>query len=342
MRYIGGKSKLLQDIDSFVMQKINNEIENKIFLDLFAGTGVVASHFKKYFQVMTNDSLYFSYILAKGYVTPNEIPKFEGLNTIGIKDPLDYLNNLEGKSGFITENYSTEKSDRMYFTTENAKKIDDIRITLNDWLNKNYITLDEFEYLLATLIEAVPFVSNIAGVYGAYLKHWDKRAFKTITLQHPILFNNSKENIAFNDIAENLTKSVIADIAYIDPPYNGRQYTSNYHLLETIARYDNPTIKGVTGIRANESDENSNFCKKSKVYNAFKEVLNQVKCQHLFISYSADGLLSKSQLEEILFSIGIPSTYDFKEIEYRLYKSKIVLKPKVNEYLFYIEKKINE
>ncbi len=339
MRYIGGKSKLLQDIDSFVMHKINHEIKNKTFLDLFAGTGIVASHFKKYFQVITNDSLYASYILTKGYITPNEIPKFEGLNKIGIIEPLDYLNNLEGTVGFITDNYSTEKSERMYFTTENAKKIDDIRITLNHWLNKNYITIDEFEYLLATLIEAVPFVSNIAGVYGAYLKHWDKRAFNNIILRHPILFNNGQDNKAFNEKAEYLTKSIVADICYIDPPYNGRQYTSNYHLLETIARYDNPVIKGVTGMRAYEAEENSNFCKKSKVYDAFKEVLTQVKCQHLFISYSADGLLSKDQIEQILFTIGISSTYEFRGIEYRLYKSKIVIKPKVNEYLFYIEKK---
>ncbi|SDB86814.1 DNA adenine methylase [Acinetobacter boissieri] len=341
MRYIGGKTKLLSEIENMILKKVNNH-GNKIFLDLFSGTGVVAYHFKKYFKVITNDSLYFSYILAKGYVTPNNVPKFTGLIKLGIHDPLDYLNNLSGQMGFIESNYASDSNGRMYLTPKNARKIDDIRLTLDLWLNKKHINHEEFEYLLATLIEAVPFVSNITGTYGAYLKHWDKRAFKDLVLKHPILYNNNKINESFNSKAENITHSIRADICYIDPPYNGRQYTSNYHLLETIAKYDNPVIKGVTGIRRFDDNETSDFCKKSKVYNAFKKVLVQVNCKHLFLSYNSDGLLNKEQIQEILLSVGIPETYDFMEIEYRRYKSKIVLKPKVNEYLFYIEKQNHE
>lgn len=338
MRYIGSKAKLIDEIESFILDKVEIN-ENQRFLDLFSGTGIVAKHFKKYFEVVTNDSLYFSYILSKGHVVPNSPPNFTKLNeSLPIKDPLAYLNSLKGASGFISDNYSTDSNGRMYLTPKNAKKIDDIRLTLNKWLKDDLLEIDEFDYLLATLIEAVPYVSNITGTYGAYLKHWDKRAFKDIMLEHPILFDNNKINFAFNEKAENLTQSIKADICYIDPPYNGRQYTSNYHLLETIAKYDYPEVKGVTGIRNFDKDESSDFCKKSKVYEAFQTVLSQVDCEHLFVSYSADGLLSKEQIEEMLLGIGIPNTYDFKSISYRLYKSKIVLKPKVDEYLFYIQK----
>lgn len=338
MRYIGSKAKLLSEIESFILDKV--EIDNsQRLLDLFSGTGIVAKHFKKYFEVITNDSLYFSYILSKGHVIPNKPPSFNNLSrNLGITDPLSHLNSLKGISGFISENYSSDDNGRMYFIPDNAKKIDNIRLTLNQWLEQDLLELDEFEYLLATLIEAVPYVSNITGTYGAYLKNWDKRAFKPLLLEHPILFDNSKHNIAFNEKAENLTQSIKADICYIDPPYNGRQYTSNYHLLETIAKYDQPEVKGVTGIRNFDKNESSDFCKKSKVYEAFQTVLSQVDCKHLFISYSADGLLSKEQIEEILLNLGDPKTYDFKSISYRLYKSKIVLKPKVDEYLFYIQK----
>lgn len=338
MRYIGGKAKLIDEIESFILGKVEVHGDQR-FLDLFSGTGIVAKHFKKYFEVVTNDSLYFSYILSKGHVTPNTPPSFAKLQqNLAIIDPLTYLNNLSGVLGFISQNYSSDDNGRMYLTSKNAKKIDAIRMTLNQWLKDGLLEIDEFEYLLATLIEAVPYVSNITGTYGAYLKHWDKRALKDIVLNHPILFDNNKANVAFHDRAEKLTETIKADICYIDPPYNNRQYTSNYHLLETIAKYDSPELRGVTGIRTFEKDENSDFCKKSKVYDAFKTVLSQVDCQHLFISYSADGLLSKEQIEEILLSLGKPSTYDFKAIAYRLYKSKIVLKPQVNEYLFYIGK----
>lgn len=321
MRYIGSKAKLIDEIKSFILNKVEIN-ENQRFLDLFSGTGIVAKHFKKYFEVITNDSLYFSYILSKGHVVPNYPPDFTKLHQdLNIKDPLSYLNKLSGVTGFISENYSSDDNGRMYLTPKNAKKIDDIRLTLNKWLKDDLLEIDEFDYLLATLIEAVPYVSNITGTYGAYLKHWDKRAFKDITLEHPILFDNNKNNTAFNDKAEILTQLVTTDICYIDPPYNGRQYTSNYHLLETIARYDYPEIKGVTGIRIFDKDESSDFCKKTKVYEAFETVLSQVDCKHLFISYSADGLLSKEQIEEMLFGIGNPNTYDFKSISYRLYNS---------------------
>ncbi len=340
MRYIGGKTRILPYLESFLLNKINLVCSDTLsFLDLFAGTGAVARHFKSNFQVITNDNLYFSYLLSKGSVTPNTPPLVLGLKNKSIKDPLDYLNNISGIKGFIANNYACQNNDgRMYFTLENAMRIDAIRLQLNDWFGDNWITQDEFEYLLATLIEAAPFVSNTTGTYGAYLKHWDKRAFKELTLVHPILYDNQQQNRAFNQTAESLTQSIVTDICYIDPPYNGRQYTSNYHVLETIAKYDNPTIKGLTGIREFNSKQSSNFCKKSKVFDAFEQVIKQVSCTHLFISYSSDGLLSKQQIEELLKEHGIADTYDFKVIDYNTYKSKIVLRPKVDEYLFYIKK----
>lgn len=340
MRYIGGKAKILPYLESFLFENVTLSSQNNFnFLDLFAGTNVVARHFKSKFQVVTNDNLYLSYILSKGSVTPNVAPSFLKLKQKGIIEPLDYLNSLNGVDGFISRNYASKNGyGRMYFTMANAMKIDAIRLQLDEWFIQSWITQDEFEYLLATLIESVPFVSNITGTYGAYLKHWDKRAFKELILIHPILYDNQQQNTAFNQTAESLTQSIATDICYIDPPYNGRQYTSNYHVLETIARYDNPTIKGLTGIREFTNEQVSDFCKKSKVLNAFEQVIKQVNCKHLIISYSSDGLLSKHQIEQLLKKYGMADTYDFMAIDYNTYKSKIVLRPKVDEYLFYIEK----
>lgn len=344
MRYIGGKSKILPYLEGFLLEKLDSNHPRQLtFLDLFSGTGVVAKHFKNRFKVITNDNMYYSYILSRGSVTPNTPPLFSSLSDIGILDPVHHLGNLDGVRGFISEHYASEEdaspsNQRMYFTMKNAMRIDAIRQQINTWLNDNAINQDEFDYLLAILIEAIPFISNTTGTYGAYLKKWDARALKDLKLVNPILYDNNQENLAFNQTAELLTQSITSDICYIDPPYNNRQYSSNYHLLETIAKYDSPNIRGVTGIREFEEGQVSNFCKKLKVLDAFEQVITQVDCKHLIVSYSSDGLLSVQKLKQLMMRNGKPETFDLKVIDYDTYKSKIVLRPKVDEYLLYIEK----
>ena len=82
--------------------------------------------------------------------------------------------------GFIYKNYSLAESSRMYFTPENAGRIDFFRSKIEEWKNSSLITKDEYNYLFACLIESVSDVSNTAGVYGAFLKKWDARALKPI------------------------------------------------------------------------------------------------------------------------------------------------------------------
>lgn len=119
----------------------------------------------------------------------------------------------------------------MYLSIENASRIDFIRQSINKWKEQGLITDLEYFYLLAVLIEAVSYISNISGTYGAYLKHWDRRALGRLTLEPINIVNNSKKNSAYNK----LVKTLRGDILYIDTPYNSRQYITNYHLLETIA-----------------------------------------------------------------------------------------------------------
>ena len=152
----------------------------------------------------------------------------------------------------------------MYFRPENALKIDIIRMTIEKWKNNSLISENEYFYLLSALINAVPFVANITGVYAAYLKYWDERTYKSIQLKKPVIINNSQDNECYNlDYTELLNKN--CDLLYADPPYNSREYLPNYHVLETIARYDYPEIYGVTGMR-NYDNQKSVFCKKNMVY----------------------------------------------------------------------------
>lgn len=268
MRYIGGKALLLDNILGAISSEAR-DVESVI--DIFSGSGVVGNALKANgYKVLSNDFLYFSYVLARGTAGIGEQPKFRGLGF----DAVDYLNSLslDGtdfsiEQCFVYNNYSpNEKCDRLYFQKDNALKIDIIRLTIEKWRMQGTISEDEYFYLLAALLNAVPYVANIAGVFGAYLKFWDKRTYKTLTLERPRLTLGKKAICTNVDYTELLEQKY--DLLYADPPYNSREYLPNYHVLETIAKYDYPELHGVTGMR-NYDNCKSAFCKKSTAYNAF-------------------------------------------------------------------------
>jgi len=343
MRFIGSKINLLSQIEKVINENVKDDV--KSFTDIFSGTGVVGEYFKKNYRIISNDLLYFSYIIQKAKIENNTIPDFRKLKAAGIEDPLFYLENESYSidSGyFITHNFSPYlDNERMYFTVKNAGRIDFIRITIEKWKNEGLLNENEYTYLLAVLIEAVPFISNISGTYGAYLKHWDKRALGDLKLRSIDVTDNGMKNRCYNEDANKLIKRLEGDILYIDPPYNGRQYISNYHLLETIARYDNPVLYGKTGLRTYE-EEKSKYCIRSEVAGSFEDLIKNARFRHIIVSYSSDGLLSESEIRSILTRHGSESTYRFYKLPYRKYKSKHKQETdELYEYLFYISKDVD-
>ena len=341
MRYIGGKSLLLDNINQVIDKNTRNVGS---VLDIFSGSGVVASSFKaKGYSVMTNDTLYFSYVLCIGTVCLNKVPEFTEL---GIEDPISYLNNLTIQDTgftpddcFVYKNYSpNEGCTRMYFQNFNAIKIDLIRLTIEQWKTEERINDDEYFFLLASLIGAVPFVSNIAGVYGAYLKHWDARTYNNLTLNPPEIRDSSKAHYAYHSDAGRLAQTVKADLVYLDPPYNERQYLPNYHVLETIAKYDYPVLRGVTGMR-DYTEQKSVFCQKTNAGPAMRKLLADLDTSYILLSYNNEGLLSTEELSEIVGGSGIKSTFRLFEYDYRRYKNKIPNNRKgLKEQLYFVRK----
>lgn len=342
MRFIGSKANLLKDIEACIKDNIHSK--QKTFCDIFSGTAVVARYFKTDYEVISNDSLFFSYIVQKAYVESNCHPQFKKLKEKFI-DPFDFLENTPIENyynKFIARNYSPAGEDkRMYFTEENARRIDFIRTTIEKWKTAEDLTEAEYYYLLASLIEAVPSISNITGTYGAYLKNWDKRAYKKLELLQLIIENNNRNNKVYNEDVFDLEQHVSGDILYIDPPYNTRQYAPNYHVLETIARYDNPPLSGITGMRPYEKQK-SVFCSKNEVNDAFAQLIRNADFSHIVMSYSSAGLMSADFIEKTLKGFCIASTFSLQKIPYRKYKSKIHDENSVCEYLFYIQKKPQE
>ncbi len=343
MRFIGNKTNLLENIKQVIDE--NCDGVNEIFCDIFSGTGSVSRYFKPYYQIISNDILYFSYLLTSSTIENNSVPDFTTLKRHGINDPIEYLESSEIPqcliNEFVTEAYSPKgQAGRMYMTENNARRIDFIRITIENWKNNKWIDSYEYKYLLACLIEGIPFVSNITGTYGAYLKQWDKRAFKRFELYKLAVSDNGRRNICYNEDANELIKKISGDILYIDPPYNDRQYLPNYHVLETVAKYDNPVLKGITGVRP-YGNEKSSYCIKSKVKETFEDLIKNADFRHIIISYSDDGLLSVDEIIEILSKYCISDSVKKYDIPYARYKGKLGQSNKThNEYIFYAKKQL--
>lgn len=338
LRFIGSKANLLNEIEKLLAKNIDNSEET--FLDLFAGTNIVGEYFKKDYTIYSNDILYFSYAIAKATIENNDSLTFEGLKKIGISNPFEYLQHKEplSESDYYFRNY-TPKGDSMYFTEENGKRIDFIRETIEQWKNEQLISEIEYFYLLSALIEAIPFVSNTTGTYGAFLKHWDNRSLKPIELVPLGVINNNKENKAFNEDANNLVKKLEVDIAYIDTPYNSRQYASNYHVLENIARHNKPKLKGVTKL-FDWSNLRSDYSMKLRAKNAMYDLIKNINAKHIIVSYNNEGIIPEEELIEMLREFAIDDNIQVERIPYRKYTSKIPSKSNdLYELLIYIQRK---
>lgn len=308
MNYIGSKYKLSKFIKSEI-EKVVGNMKDKIFCDLFAGTGAIGRTFKSESKkIIANDFEYYSYVLNRNYIGNHE--QIEWFNQV------NELENLEGVEGIIYKNYCLGSgSKRQYFSDENGKRIDAIRVQIESWKKKKDINDDEYYFLLSTLLENADAVANTASVYGAYLKHLKKSAQKPLKLTPAVFEINDAEHNVFNEDANRLINKIEGDVLYLDPPYNARQYGSNYHLLNTIAKYDDFIPKGKTGLR---EYKRSLFCQKGEVSDAFEKLIKNADFKYIFLSYNNEGLMSADEVRKTLSKYG---RYDLATIEYQRFKA---------------------
>ncbi|MES2213340.1 MAG: DNA adenine methylase [Patescibacteria group bacterium] len=318
MRYYGCKTKLLDYIEDVVTTLPVKE--GAIFFDLFSGTTAVGQHFKRLgrYTIYSNDFLEFAYSLARTNIETNSIPKFKKLD---LKvDVIEYLNNLKGKVGFITKNYAPHgENKRQYLSVENAKKVDAIREQIEKWKEAKVISETEYYYLLTSLINAVSLVANVTGTYAAFLKSWDRRALKTMKLEHGEIMDNKKENKAFRADANDLVGMHKVDVLYLDPPYNARQFASNYFFLELIAEgwfKKIPEIYGSAGMRPYQ-DQKSNYSISRKAADALSDLIAKAKAKYILLSYNDEGIIPIPVLKKILGTRGEVKEYTKEHKRYR-------------------------
>ena len=269
-RFLGNKYKLLGFIEDIVNEKCNGF---NSFCDIFAGTGVVGERFnEKDVKIISNDLLFSNYFPLKAFFGSTQI------NLDVLKEKIDFLNNLKTNQ----DNYFSIHYGNTYFTLENARKIGAIR----EEINKIADNENEEAALITALLYATDKVANTVGHYDAYRKNLD--TVQPILLLVPdITLENNTNNEVFREDANLLIRKISCDVLYIDPPYNSRQYSDTYHLLENLAEWKKPNVKGVAK-KMDRSHIKSSYCLKNATQ-AFEDLIRNADCKHILLSYNNTG-----------------------------------------------------
>lgn len=326
MNYIGSKFSLLDFLDENIAKAVGKELEDLIFCDIFAGTGAVGAYFKnKVKKLISNDTQFYSYVLNTHYIKSDFKPEI-------LTDIVSNLNNLVGIKGKIYQFYALGGGlDRQYFSDENACKIDAIR----EEISKLKLSDDIYFALLASLLESADKVANTASVYGAFLKKLKKSAQKQLKFELANFTPSVNKNEVYQMDANELMAQISGDILYLDPPYNHREYGANYHILNTIAIYDEFIPQGKTGLRKYEK---SQWCKKNSAHIAFENLIKNANFKYIFLSYNNEGIISCDKVREIMQKYG---KYELFTKDYKRFKAdrnRVHKADKTIEFLHFLQK----
>lgn len=308
MRYIGSKTSSLPRLSAILSQVSE---PGAVLCDPFAGTCTVARHFKaEGFSVITGDRLHASFVLQKTYVRLRKAPRFSKVMQRLKLDPTDYgcaslavlayLNALDGQDGYITRTYSVAGPEaRKFFSVQNARRIDAIRRRIRRWWSCGLINVAERAYLMTALIEACDRVANTAGTYYAYLKVFSRKARKPIVLQSPMVTSSLATHRCYRSDALTTVKRRSFDVLYLDPPYNTREYGHYYHLPETLAKGEQPRVRGKSGIPIWRIKP-SRFCQPRNAVSALSGLLSAASCKVILLHYAVNGLVSHQEILRLL------------------------------------------
>jgi len=267
-RYLGNKYKLNEFIKNTILKHCGN-IET--FADLFAGTGAVASMFQDK-HLIVNDILYSNYVCHQTWFGTGKYSQGK------IKSYINKYNNLSIK----TENYMSKNFADTFFSKTNCKKIGFIRNDIEENFKYGNINLREKCILITSLLYAMDKIANTCGHYDAYRKNGELD--RELILGMPSIIETNPKNELYNMDINQLVHMVSADVVYLDPPYNSRQYCDAYHLLENIARWEKPEVYGVAK-KMDRASLKSDYCTINATQ-AFEDLINNIKAKYIVLSYN--------------------------------------------------------
>ncbi len=351
MRYIGNKTRLLP----FLLRTIRDlGLEPGRVHDAFAGTCAVgrALHAAGW-RVTSSDIMTYSYVFQRAYIAAPARPP--GWTRLAAAEPLvrrrlkaadahsgedlatrdrerieavaDHLAlDLEPEEGFVTRHFAPAGgTGRMYFTDDNARRIDAARHALHRWHRRGLVSDDAFHALLAGVIEGADRVANTAGVYAAYIKTWQPNALRPFSLAlEPHGAPGPRPVAHLGDAAEAARTAGPVDLLYVDPPYNTRQYPAYYHIPEIIARgwFERvPNLRGKTGLLVHGEFPRSDWNSRRRAPRALRELLAATSARHVLVSYNTEGVIRDADLQAALADAAVDGEVRRFSFDYRRYRS---------------------
>lgn len=300
-RYIGSKTKLV----GWIMETIKKETEDvHSFFDVFAGTGVVTkTALSQFDRVLTNDFLYSNNIIYRAFFGNGDFDE------IKIGNIIDEYNEID--PDLLPENYFSINFGDKYFERDVAKMVGFIRQDIED--RKENLTDKEYCILIATLIYNIDRLANTVGHFDAYIK----KPIKHQPLRMRMIEAESYDSIEiFRQNSNLLARGITADVAYIDPPYNSRQYCRFYHVYETLVKWDMPELYGVA---LKPAPENMSLYCTSKAVKAFEDLIGGLNVRYIAVSYnntynsksnSSENKIKLEQIKGILERCGTTHVYE--------------------------------
>lgn len=321
--YLGNKSKLLE----FIEQTINEHcFDCKTFADVFGGTGAVADYFKNKYQVLVNDLLFSNYVIYDCFYGKEKVDlkKIESI-------VFHYNENIEKYiSGEMkaSNNYYLDNFKNTYLSNDNLKVVNFIRNDIAKKKEFHEINSRESNILITILLFAIDKVAKTTGHYDAFLKN-DKNEYKKIKFEIPDIEDIKKEITIDRLNANDFVRKYFADIVYLDPPYNSRQYSDLYHFLENIAENKQPELFGKTK-KFDRAKIKSDYCT-AKAEDQFEDLIENIKAKYIILSFnnteSASGKtnvrISRDKIEEVLSKKGDLKIYEKDYNAYTTGKTKI-------------------
>jgi adenine-specific DNA-methyltransferase len=383
VRYIGNKTRLLSFIGDCLDEL---KLTDGRALDAFAGTVSVGAYLRKRgFHVAACDIMSYSYVFQRARLTVDKAPAFAGLQHFAplqrarrkapfaaavdgrladfsdrivstatqraIAEVVVFLDSfLEPQEGFFSRSFAADvtplKSQRMYFTKQNATRIDAARTQMHLWRQCGAITEPEYYLLLASLIDAADAVANTTGVYAAYVKSWQSNATRDLKLAIPDGADGAgnRGQAHQGDINQLIAGIGPVKLLYIDPPYNSRQYSGYYHIPELLARGwfgGEPALRGKTGL-LEDAHLKSDWCSRARCVHALEQLLANASADHILMSYNNEGIIPEADIKRLFTAAGRRGSYRRFERPYARYRADSDSKVRryksdeVSEYLYYV------
>jgi adenine-specific DNA-methyltransferase len=294
-RYNRNKAKLTD----WIMEIIHKETEgNDTFIDIFSGTAIVAREaMKTYKNVVLNDILFSNNIAYKAFFDNS---KWDSKKIVDIVNEYNTLNPQEIKENYFSKNFGGK-----FYEKDVSKLIGHIREDIES--RKNELNEKEYAILLTSLIYTIDRLANTVGHFDAYIKKPIVKRPLNFRLIQTEDFAGAK---IYNEDSNKLVKQLKGDIAYIDPPYNSRQYSRFYHIYENLVKWEKPKLYGVA--LKPEPENMSKYCT-VKAKDAFKDLVQNLDVKFLAVSYNntykSKSKSSKNKIEydeivEILNGVG--------------------------------------